>query len=82
MFAWLNGTSVTRADFYNQLGISPPSPLTIRGDVRALVGRGTYSIPPGRQITVYFALVGGDTRAAFLAAVAAAQQAAATLGFP
>lgn len=81
-FAWLNGTSVTRADFYNQLGISPPSPLTIRGDVRALVGRGTYSIPPRGQITVYFALVGGDTRAAFLANVAAAQQAAATLGFP
>lgn len=79
---WLNGTSVTNADFYNRLGDTPPSAQITRGELRALVGRGTLSLAPGEQVATYFALIGGDTRTAFMSNLMSAQQAAEGLGFP
>ena len=63
-YVWLNGNNLTKAQFYDRLGntgMTDPA----RGEVRAMVGRSTYSLAPGETIRVYFGLVGGDSRAAF-----------------
>ncbi len=79
---WTSGSARSRADFYNALTSGTPSVTTERGDVRQLVGRGALSLAPGEHRTLYFALVGGDTRAQFNANVAAATARANVLGFP
>lgn len=79
-FAWLNGTLMTPATFYNQIGTTPAAAAKLQGDVRALTGRGTYTVAPGERIRVYFALAGGDTRSAYETSLGWAQQAAAALG--
>lgn len=79
---WTSSTAPTRGDYYTYLSNGTPSSATVRGDIRALTGRGSMSIAPGAHITMYFALVGGDTRAAYNSIVAAAAAQANALGFP
>ncbi len=79
---WTSGSARSRADFYNALASGTPSVTTERGDVRQLVGRGGLTLAPGQHRTLYFAIVGGDTRAQFNANVAAATARANVLGFP
>lgn len=79
---WTGATAPTRADYYSYLSNGTPSAATVRGDIRSLTGRGGVSIAPGAHVTLYFALVGGDTRAAFNSNVAAAIAQANALGYP
>jgi hypothetical protein len=80
--AWLNGSDPTRASYYLLLAAAPPPLTTLRGDVRHLVGRGPFNLAPGRQVSLYFAILGGDSRAAFTATASGAAARAAELGYP
>ena len=69
---WLSGDAVTASDFYSILA-GAASSATVTGDVRHLMGRGPFSLGPGDEVKVSFALVGGDSRTLFTNALAAAK---------
>jgi uncharacterized protein YjdB len=78
---WTNGTDPTRAGYYSIL-TSAPSAAVVTGDIRELIGQGAIGLAPGEHRTLYFAIVGGDTRAAFQSGVTVANARANALGYP
>ena len=80
--AWANGSDpAQRGDFYSYLTDTSPGTSLGPTDVRGLSGIGTFAVPAHGHTTVYFAIVGGDNRSDFNAAVAKAQAKAAALGY-
>ena len=80
---WPNGSDPTSAgDYFGLLagGVHLDVP-TWPSDVRELMGLAPVTIPAGGSTVAYYALVGGATRAAFEANVAAARAKAADLGY-
>jgi hypothetical protein len=69
------------SDFFADLSGGVDSTTIRLADVRDLAGVGPLTIPAGGHVVVYFALVGGDDRAAFQANLTAARTKIAALGY-
>jgi hypothetical protein len=69
---WLGDDDASFSDFYGVLAAGTVSTAVMTGDVRHLLGRGPFSLGPGGEVKVSFALVGGGNRTLFTSALAAA----------
>jgi hypothetical protein len=65
---WPQPDDATNADYYAILA-GGASSATVSGDVRHLLGRGPFTLAPGGEVKVSFALAGGANRAAFTSAL-------------
>ena len=77
----ISSDPATSAEFFADLSGGVDSTAIRLADVRGLAGVGPLTIPAGGHVVVYFALVGGDDRAAFQTNLATARAKIAALGY-
>jgi uncharacterized protein YjdB len=79
---WLSASDPTdHAGYFGLLSGALVTATQGPGDIRALAGIGPRTLMPGTPTVIYFAIVGGATRAAFNHNLAAARATAAAIGY-